>query len=53
MKELKSWHKKKGPICSWKVGKVRTNESLKAQQCEVYPKGVEHLDLLQLADNIS
>jgi hypothetical protein len=53
MKELKSWYEKKGPICSWKVGKVRTDESLEARQCEVYPKGVEHSDLLQLADDIS
>jgi hypothetical protein len=53
MKELKSWHGKKGPICSWKIGKVRTDESREARRCEVHPKGVEHSDLLQLADNIS
>lgn len=53
MEELKAWHEKKGPICSWKVGKVRTDESPEARQCDVYPKGVEHSDLLQLADDIS
>ena len=53
MEELKAQHEKKGPICLWKVGKVRTNESPKAQQWDVYPKGVEHSDLLQLVDDIS
>ncbi len=57
MKELKAWHEENEPISSWKVEwkvvKVRTYMSSNARQCDVYPKGVEHSDLLQLADNIS
>lgn len=57
VEELKVWHEEKKAIClwkvRWKVGKVRTNESPKAHQWDVYPKGMEHSNLLPLLDDIS